>query len=71
MVSNPALTGFTAPKILWLREEEPEVYKKVKHVLLPKDYIRYELTGNFATDVADASGTLLFNVNQRCCIKNC
>jgi xylulokinase len=39
MVSNPALTGFTAPKILWLREEEPEVYKKVKHVLLPKDYI--------------------------------
>ncbi len=66
MVSNPALTGFTAPKILWLREEEPEVYKKVKHVLLPKDYIRYELTGNFATDVADASGTLLFNVNQRC-----
>ncbi|HOK10108.1 MAG TPA: xylulokinase [Candidatus Hydrogenedens sp.] len=66
MVSNPALTGFTAPKILWLRNEEPDVYKKVKHVLLPKDYIRYELTGEFASDVADASGTLLFNVNQRC-----
>ncbi|MGC8737068.1 MAG: xylulokinase [Candidatus Hydrogenedens sp.] len=66
MVSNPALTGFTAPKILWLRDEVPEVYKKVKHVLLPKDYIRYELTGEFASDVADASGTLLFNVNKRC-----
>ncbi len=66
MVSNPALTGFTAPKILWLRDEEPDVYKKVKHVLLPKDYIRYELTGEFASDVADASGTLLFNVNKRC-----
>jgi len=65
MVSNPALTGFTAPKILWLRDEEPEVYKKVKHVLLPKDYIRYELTGEFASDVADSSGTLLFNVNKR------
>lgn len=65
MVSNPALTGFTAPKILWLREEEPEVYKKVKHVLLPKDYIRYELTGEFASDVADASGTLLFDVKNR------
>lgn len=66
MVSNPALTGFTAPKILWLRENEPHHYEKVKKVLLPKDYIRFELTGEFATDVADASGTLLFDVKNRC-----
>ncbi len=65
MVCNPALTGFTAPKILWLRENEPEVFEKVRKVLLPKDYIRYELTGEFATDVADASGTLLFDVRNR------
>lgn len=66
MVSNPALTGFTAPKILWLRDNEPHVYEKLKTVLLPKDYIRFELTGEFATDVADASGTLLFDVKNRC-----
>lgn len=66
MVSNPALTGFTAPKILWLRDNEPAVYEKVRKVLLPKDYIRFELTGEFATDVADASGTLLFDVKNRC-----
>jgi len=65
MVCNPALTGFTAPKILWLRDNEPEVYEKVRKVLLPKDYIRYVLTGEFATDVADASGTLLFDVKNR------
>jgi xylulokinase len=65
MVCNPALTGFTAPKILWLRDNEPEVYEKVRKVLLPKDYIRYVLTGEFATDVADASGTLLFDVKKR------
>ena len=65
MVCNPALTGFTAPKILWLRDNEPEIYEKVRKVLLPKDYIRYELTGEFATDVADASGTLLFDVRNR------
>jgi len=65
MVCNPALTGFTAPKILWLRDNEPETYEKVRKVLLPKDYIRYELTGEFATDVADASGTLLFDVKNR------
>lgn len=65
MVCNPALTGFTAPKILWLRENEPAVYEKVKKVLLPKDYIRFILTGEFATDVADASGTLLFDVKNR------
>jgi xylulokinase len=66
MVSNPALTGFTAPKILWLRDNEPAVYGKVAKVLLPKDYVRFELTGEFATDVADASGTLLFDVKNRC-----
>lgn len=65
MVSNPALTGFTAPKILWLRDNEPDAYRRVKHVLLPKDYIRWVLTGAFATDVADASGTLLFDVKNR------
>lgn len=65
MVSNPALTGFTAPKILWLREHEPENYGRVQKVLLPKDYIRFLLTGEYATDVADASGTLLFDVKNR------
>ncbi len=65
MVCNPALTGFTAPKILWLRRHEPEIYEKVRRVLLPKDYVRYELTGEMATDVADASGTLLFDVKNR------
>lgn len=65
MVCNPALTGFTAPKILWLREHEPAHFEKLRKVLLPKDYIRLELTGEFATDVADASGTLLFDVKNR------
>lgn len=65
MVSNPALTGFTAPKILWLRNHEPETYAKVRKVLLPKDYIRLCLTGEYAADVADASGTLLFDVTHR------
>ncbi len=65
MTCNPALTGFTAPKILWLRDHEPDVYEKVRKILLPKDYIRYVLTGEFATDVADASGTLLFDVKNR------
>ena len=65
MVANPALTGFTAPKILWLREHEPEHFEKTTQVLLPKDYIRYELTGEFATEVSDASGTLLLDVAKR------
>lgn len=65
LVCNPALTGFTAPKILWLRDNEPNLYEKVKKVLLPKDYIRWVLTGEYATDVADASGTLLFDVKNR------
>ena len=65
MVANPALTGFTAPKILWLRENEPQHYERTTQVLLPKDYVRYELTGEFATEVSDASGTLLLDVAKR------
>src|SRR5690606_831237 len=62
---NPALTGFTAPKLLWVRQHEPDLWKQVRSVLLPKDYVRYRLTGDKATDVADASGTLLFDVGAR------
>lgn len=65
MVANPALTGFTAPKILWLRNEEPENFARTTHVLLPKDFIRLMLTGEFATDVSDASGMLLLDVRKR------
>ncbi len=62
---NPALPGFTAPKIIWTRENEPEVYAQAAQVLLPKDYIRYRLTGVYATEVSDASGTVLLDVSQR------
>ena len=62
---NPALTGFQAPKILWLRDEEPENYSRVARVLLPKDYVRLRLTGEHATDASDAAGTLLLNVRER------
>ncbi len=62
---NKVLTGFTAPKILWLSEVEPENYRKVNKILLPKDYIRYKLSGTYATEVSDASGTALFNVRDR------
>jgi xylulokinase len=62
---NPALTGFTLPKLLWVRTHEPDKWKTVRSVLLPKDYVRYRLTGDKATDVADASGTLLFDVANR------
>jgi len=65
MVANPALTGFTAPKILWLRNHEPRNYARTVQVLLPKDYVRYRLTGEFATEVSDASGTLLLDVKLR------
>jgi xylulokinase len=65
MVSNPALTGFTAPKILWLRHHEPKRFDQVRKVLLPKDYVRLQLTGEFATEVSDASGTLLLDVKKR------
>jgi len=62
---NDALTGFTAPKILWVEENEPEIYAKVRHILLPKDYLRYCLTGEFGTDRAGAAGTLLLDINSR------
>ena len=65
MVANPALTGFTAPKVLWVRRHEPTNWERVRQVLLPKDYIRYRLTGTYATEVSDASGTLLLDVANR------
>ena len=65
MVANPALTGFTAPKILWLRNHEPKNFEKTVKVLLPKDDVRRRLTGEFATEVSDASGMLLLDVVQR------
>ena len=65
LVLNPALAGFTLPKLLWVREVEPDIWARVRSVLLPKDYIRLKLTGDRATDVADASGTLLLDVRGR------
>jgi xylulokinase len=65
LTGNRALTGFTAPKLLWLRRHEAELYGRIRHVLLPKDYVRLRLTGELAVDVADASGTLLFDVRRR------
>jgi xylulokinase len=65
LTGNRALTGFTAPKLLWLRRHEPEVYARIAHILLPKDYVRFRLTGERAIDVSDASGTLLFDVARR------
>jgi xylulokinase len=65
LTGNPVLPGFTAPKIVWVREHEPEVYGKTAKVLLPKDYVRYRLTGGFFGEVSDASGTSLFDVGQR------
>lgn len=64
-ISNPVLTGFTLPKIMWLKNNEPENFKKLKKVLLPKDFIRFKLTGEYATEVSDASGTALFDVKNR------
>jgi xylulokinase len=63
--ANIALTGFTAPKLLWVRENEPEIYARVAKVMLPKDYIAYKLSGVFATDESDASGMLLLDVKKR------
>lgn len=65
LTSNPVLTGFTAGKIVWLRNNEPDAYAKTRKVVLPKDYIRFRLTGELATEVSDASGTSLFNVAKR------
>ncbi len=65
LTGNPALTGFTAPKLLWVRDQEPDIYAQAEQVLLPKDYIRYKLTDVYATDLAGASGTSLLNVAER------
>ena len=62
---NPVLTGFQAPKIVWLRDNEPDLYSRLRMILLPKDYIRYLLSGDFATEVSDAAGTSLLNVGKR------
>ncbi len=64
-IANPVLTGFTLPKLLWVRDNEPQVFETVRKMLLPKDYVRFKLTGEFATDVSDASGTALFDVPNR------
>jgi len=65
MVCNPALTGFTAPKILWVRSNEPRNYERCRKVLLPKDYVRFRMSGAFATEVSDASGMLLLDIRKR------
>lgn len=65
ITGNVALTGFTAPKILWVKQNEPDVYAKAAHVLLPKDYVRYKLTGEFGMDKADGAGTVLMNLEAR------
>jgi xylulokinase len=62
---NPAMTGFTAPKILWVRNNEPANYEQCRQMLLPKDYVRYRMSGTFATEVSDASGTLLLDIRRR------
>ena len=65
ITGNPAFAGFTASKILWVKRNEPEIYKQIDRVLLPKDYIRYRLTGVLATEPSDASGTSLFDITKR------
>lgn len=70
ITANPPLTGWTAAKILWVRKHEPENYSRCRHILLPKDYIRYVLTGEFATEVSDASGMQLLDVPGRCWSKD-
>ena len=64
-IANPVLTGFTLPKLLWVRDHEPRHYKRIRKMLLPKDYVRFCLTGAFASEVSDASGTALFDVVNR------
>ncbi len=65
ITGNDALTGFTAPKLVWIRDHEPDVWRRVAHVLLPKDYVRLRLTGDYALDKADGAGTLLFDLAAR------
>jgi len=64
-IANPVLTGFTLPKLLWVRDHEPDSFARVRKMLLPKDYLRFQLTGEYASDVSDASGTALFDVVNR------
>jgi xylulokinase len=64
-IANPVLTGFTLPKLLWVRDHEPHNFERARKMLLPKDYVRYKLTGEFATEVSDASGTAVFDVVNR------
>lgn len=66
ITANPALTGFTASKILWVRNHEPKNYARCRHILLPKDYVRFTMTGDYATDVSDASGMQLLDIPHRC-----
>lgn len=65
VTGNDALAGFTAPKLVWVRDHEPEVWRRIAHILLPKDYLRLRLTGDYAMDKADGSGTILFDLAQR------
>lgn len=65
ITGNDALTGFTAPKILWVRDHEPQIFSRIRQILLPKDYVRYKLTGEYATDRAGGSGTILFDIRKR------
>jgi xylulokinase len=65
VTGNDALTGFTAPKVLWVQQNEPEIYSKARHILLPKDYVRFKLTGAYGMDRADGSGTILFDLRSR------
>lgn len=64
--ANIAFAGFTAPKILWMRENEPDNFNKIKKIMLPKDYLAYKLSGTFCTDYSDASGMLLLDVKNKC-----
>ena len=64
--ANIAFAGFTAPKILWVKENEPDNFRKISKIMLPKDYIAYKLTGVFCTDYSDASGMLLLDVKNKC-----
>lgn len=68
--ANIAFAGFTLPKLLWVKEKEPDNYAKISKIMLPKDYVAYRLSGSFCTDVSDASGTLYFDVENRCWSKN-
>ena len=64
--ANISFTGFTAPKVLWMKNNEPENFAKIHKIMLPKDYLAFRLSGNYSTDVSDASGTLFFDVKNRC-----